>query len=229
MENRSVHADSAPLKPAAQTNTKSVLLADDEEPSRRFLSYYLTNWGYSVTSVGDGLEAATILTAADAPAIALLDWIMPGMEGPALCQHVREQHDRPFTYLVLLTAKTNKDEVAAGLEAGADDYLTKPCDMKELRARLKVAERMVTLERTLARQVLSLQEALDHVRQLKELLPICAWCKRIRDDEDYWHSIEEYLHVHTGTDFTHGICPHCLDSLRKVSSVIEPPALPLSQ
>ena len=184
------------------------------EPSRRFLSYYLTNWGYKVTAVRDGLEAAAVLNAADAPAIALIDWIMPGMEGPALCQHFRAQPHRPFTYFVLLTAKTLKDEVAEGLEAGADDYLTKPCDMKELRARLKVAERTVTLERTLARQVVSLQEALDHVRQLKELLPICAWCKRIRDDEDYWHNIEEYLHLHTGTDFTHGICPHCLETLR---------------
>ena len=199
----------------SSTSTKSVLLADDEEPSRRFLSYYLANWGYEVTAVSDGLEAAAVLDGDSAPAIALIDWIMPGMEGPALCQHVRAQSDRPFTYLVLLTAKTLKDEVAAGLDAGADDYLTKPCDMKELRARLKVAERMVTLERTLARQVVSLQEALDQVRQLKELLPICAWCKRIRDDEDYWHSIEEYLHVHTGTDFTHGICPHCLETLRQ--------------
>ena len=199
------------------SNTKSILLADDEEPSRRFLTYYLKNWGYAVTAVGDGLEAAAVLEGENAPAIALIDWIMPGMEGPALCGHVRRKLDRPFTYLILLTAKTNKDEVAEGLEAGADDYVTKPCDMKELRARLKVGERMVTLERTLAQQVVSLQEALDHVRQLKELLPICAWCKRIRDDEDYWHSIEEYLHVHAGTDFTHGICPHCLDALRHTS------------
>lgn len=200
------------------TNTKHILLADDEEPSRRFLTYYLTNWGYSVTSVGDGLEAATVLDGDNAPAIALVDWIMPGMEGPALCKHVRQQPERPFTYLILLTAKTNKDEVAEGLDAGADDYVTKPCDMKELRARLRVGERMVAVERALAQQVVSLREALDHVRQLKELLPICAWCKRIRDDEDYWHSIEEYLHDHTGTDFTHGICPHCLDSLRHTSA-----------
>ena len=199
-------------------HTKQILLADDEEPSRRFLTYYLTNWGYSVTPVGDGLEAAAVLDGDDAPAIALIDWIMPGMEGPALCKHVREHPERPFVYLILLTAKTNKDEVAEGLDAGADDYVTKPCDMKELRARLRVGERMVAVERALAQQVVSLREALDHVRQLKELLPICAWCKRIRDDEDYWHSIEEYLHDHTGTDFTHGICPHCLDTLRRTSA-----------
>ena len=201
------------------TNTKSILLADDEEPSRRFITYYLTNWGYSVIPVEDGRQALSILEGENPPAIALIDWIMPNMEGPAVCQHIRQRAGRPFTYLILLTAKTNKDEVAEGLNAGADDYVTKPCDMKELRARLRVGERMVTLERTLAQQVVSLKEALDQVRQLKELLPICAWCKSVRDDEDYWHSIEEYLHVHTGTDFTHGICPHCLDSLRNTAAL----------
>ena len=207
-----------PTRCMSLTNTKSILLADDEEPSRRFITYYLTNWGFSVVPAADGMEAASILESDDAPAIALLDWIMPGMEGPELCRRVRQRQNRPFTYLLLLTSKTHKDEIAEGLEAGADDYVTKPCDMKELHARLRVGERMVTLERTLARQVVSLQEALDHVRQLKELLPICAWCKRVRDDEDYWHSIEEYLHVHTGTDFTHGICPHCLDTLRRTAT-----------
>ena len=73
------------------------------------------------------------------------------------------------------------------------------------------AERMAM---PLARQVVRLRETLDHLRQLKELIPICAWCKRVRDDEDYWQSIEEYLHVHTGSDFTHGICPHCLETMR---------------
>ncbi len=149
-----------------------------------------------------------------APPIALVDWMMPGMEGIEVCAFVRQQTDRPYTYLILLTAKADKEAVAAGLEAGADDYVVKPCDLTELRARLRVGERMVALERTLARQVVQLRESLDHVRQLKELIPICAWCKRVRDDEDYWHHIEEYLHRETGSDFTHGICPHCLETMR---------------
>lgn len=194
---------------------KRILLADDESRYRRILSHYLTSWGFSVSIAQDGVEAAAALTGEDPPAMALVDWMMPGLEGPEVCAKVRRQLDRPYTYIILLTAKADKEEVAAGFEAGADDYVTKPCDMTELRARLKVGERMVTLERTLAQQVDTLQRALDHVRQLKELLPICAWCKRVRDDKDYWHSIEEYLHVHTGTDFTHGICPHCVEAMRQ--------------
>ena len=197
------------------TDSKRILLAEDEEHSRRILAHYLTVWGYEVTEARDGLEAAAVLAAQDSPAIALVDWVMPGMEGVEVCAHLRQQRDRPYTYLILLTAKADKQEVAAGLEAGADDYVVKPCELSELRARIKVGERMVQLERALARQVVELRETLDHVRQLKELIPICAWCKRVRDDEDYWHNIEEYLHVHTGSDFTHGICPHCLEAVRK--------------
>ncbi len=196
------------------SGVKRILLAEDDFRYRRILSHYLTSWGFAVTHAQDGREAEAALTGADAPAMALVDWMMPGLEGPEVCERVRRQSDRPYTYIILLTAKANKEEIAAGFEAGADDYVTKPCDMTELRARLKVGERMVTLERTLAQQVDTLQHALDHVRQLKELLPICAWCKRVRDDKDYWHSIEEYLHVQTGTDFTHGICPHCVEAMR---------------
>ena len=197
------------------SGTKRILLAEDEARYRRILSHYLTSWGFTVTAVQDGVEAVEALTGENPPAVALIDWMMPGLEGPEVCKQVRSMTDRPYTYIILLTAKADKGEVAAGFEAGADDYITKPCDMTELRARLKVGERMVTLERTLAQQVDTLQHALDHVRQLKELLPICAWCKRVRDDKDYWHSIEEYLHVHTGTDFTHGICPHCVEAMRQ--------------
>jgi DNA-binding response OmpR family regulator len=196
------------------TDSRQLLLADDEEHSRRILCHYLTSWGYSVIEARDGLEAAAVFGSADAPALALIDWVMPGLDGIQLCEYIRKLTDRPYTYLILLTAKADKEEVAAGLESGADDYVAKPCDLSELRARIKVGERMVNLERTLARQVVTLRETLEHVRQLKELIPICAWCKRVRDDEDYWHSIEEYLHVETGTDFTHGICPHCLETMR---------------
>ncbi len=196
------------------TEPKRILLAEDDNDSRRVLAHYLTVWGFRVVEARDGLEAARILAADDAPALALVDWMMPGMEGIDVCASVRGRPNRPFTYLILLTAKSDKHEVAAGLDAGADDYVVKPCDPTELRARLKAGERVIQLERNLAQQVAALRETLDQVRQLKELIPICAWCKRVRDDEDYWHNIEEYLHHQTGSDFTHGICPHCLETMR---------------
>ncbi len=195
-------------------SVQRVLLAEDDDHSRRLLSHYLSSWGFEVVPASDGLEALQILEGSQSPSLALIDWIMPGMEGTEVCSRVRSAADRPYTYLILLTAKADKEEVAEGLEAGADDYVVKPCDLTELRARLRVGERVVKLERMMAQQVVELRETLDQVRQLKELIPICAWCKRVRDDEDYWHSIEEYLHVHTGTDFTHGICPECLASMR---------------
>lgn len=195
--------------------TNRILLADDEAHPRRVLSYHLQNWGFQVVPARDGLEAASIIDGDAPPALALIDWMMPGMDGIQLCQHIRARTDLHYTYVILLTAKSDKEEVATGLGAGADDYVTKPCDLTELRARLKVGERMLTLERTLAHQVVTLRDALDQVRQLKELLPICAWCKRVRGDEDYWQNIEEYLHDHAGTDFTHGICPHCVEEMRR--------------
>ncbi len=192
-----------------------ILLAEDDEDSRRMLGYWLQGWGFEVETVGDGLAAAEIMAGDAPPPLAIVDWMMPGMDGIELCRRIRQQPDRHYTYVILLTAKSDKDELATGLGAGADDYVTKPCDMTELRARLKVGERMVSLERKLARQVISLQDALDQVRELKELLPICAWCKRVRTDEDYWQSIEEYLHDQAGTDFTHGICPHCVSVMQQ--------------
>jgi sigma-B regulation protein RsbU (phosphoserine phosphatase) len=197
------------------SHTNRILLADDETRSRRLLERYLETWGFNVTAVDDGLQAMDILERSDAPCLALIDWVMPGMEGVEICQRVRLLTERSYTYLILLTGKSDKEAVTAGLDAGADDYVTKPYDLSELRARLKVGQRVLSLENMLAQQVSALRQSLDHVRQLKDLLPICAWCKRVRDDADYWHNIEEYLHEHTGTDFTHGICPHCLEVERK--------------
>lgn len=196
-------------------NKRRLLLAEDDEDTRQMLGYWLQGWGFSVERVGDGLEAAARMSQDDPPALALVDWMMPGMDGIELCRHIRQRTDASYTYIILLTARSDKAEIATGLGAGADDYVTKPCDMTELRARLKVGERMVALERKLAHQVVTLQDALDQVRELKELLPICAWCKRVRTDEDYWQSIEEYLHDRAGTDFTHGICPHCVGVMQE--------------
>jgi sigma-B regulation protein RsbU (phosphoserine phosphatase) len=193
---------------------KRIVIAEDDDDARHLLGTHLSHWGYTVHPAADGQQATEILDADDPPAIALLDWAMPGVEGIDVCRLLRQQPDRPYTYLIFLTGRGDKQQVAAGLEAGADDYVTKPCDLVELRARLQVGERIVTLERNRARQVHMLQQTLDQVHSLKELIPICAWCKRVQDDADYWHSIEEYLYRRTGSDFTHGICPSCLEDLR---------------
>ena len=196
-------------------DSNRILIAEDHYVSRHLLERNLTNWGFTVITAEDGAEAARILEGDDAPSLAILDWMMPKMDGAEVCTHVRQRTGRPYIYLVLLTAKSQKEEIAAGLEAGADDYVIKPFDPDELRARLKVGQRVVELERALEKRVLDLQTALDDVKKLKTLLPICMYCKSVRDDQDYWRQIDEYIHTETGTDFSHGICPHCMDKINK--------------
>ena len=132
-----------------QNHAKRILVAEDDPVSRRMLEAFLTKWGYQVVSVANGSDALRILEAEDAPPLAVLDWMMPGLEGPQVCQRVREQLDRPYVYVLLLTARTQKDDLLRGLESGADDYLTKPFDAQELRARLQVGQRILDLQNCL--------------------------------------------------------------------------------
>ena len=126
-----------------------ILIAEDDPISRRMLQAFLLKWGYDVQAAADGMEAWQALEEPNAPQLAVLDWMMPGLEGPQVCQRVRELADRPYTYILLLTARGQKDDLLLGLQSGADDYLTKPFDSQELRARLRVGERILDLQRSL--------------------------------------------------------------------------------
>ncbi|HKV04996.1 MAG TPA: diguanylate cyclase [Candidatus Acidoferrales bacterium] len=125
---------------------KRVLIAEDDPVSCHLLKSFLVKWGYDVAVVTDGTAALRVLESEDTPRLAVLDWMMPGMEGVQVCQRIRERKNRPYLYLLLLTARTDKQDLLQGLEFGADDYLTKPFDSKELRARLHVGERILSLQ-----------------------------------------------------------------------------------
>ncbi len=142
---------------------KRILIAEDDPVSRRMLQTFLTKWGYEVVAVTDGIEALRILEKEDAPPLAVLDWMMPGLEGPQVCQRVRKNPDRPYVYILLLTARSQKGDLLYGLESGADDYLTKPFDAQELRARLYVGQRILNLQDSLiaAREELRFQATHD--------------------------------------------------------------------
>jgi two-component system, cell cycle response regulator len=125
---------------------KRVLIAEDDPVSCHLLKSFLKKWNYDVTVVTDGASALRILESDDSPRLAVLDWMMPGMEGVQICQRIRERKKGPYIYVLLLTARSEKRDLLRGLELGADDYLTKPFDSEELRARLLVGERILTLQ-----------------------------------------------------------------------------------
>jgi CheY-like chemotaxis protein len=188
-----------------------VLIAEDDPISRRLLEASLTRWGHEPVVTVDGTQAWSVLSGPDAPRLAVLDWMMPELDGVEVCRRVRARASPIAPYLILLTAKQGPEDIVTGLEAGADDYLTKPFDRGELRARIQVGVRLVELQQSLADRVTELEQALANVRRLQGLLPICAYCKRIRGDGDYWEQVERYISAHSAAQFSHSICPECYE------------------
>jgi CheY-like chemotaxis protein len=190
-----------------------ILIAEDRHVSRRLLEVQLQKWGHEVQVTVDGDGAWEAIQQKDAPPLAILDWMMPGVDGVEICRRVRARESALPLYIILLTARTASDDVVQGLNAGADDYVTKPFNAAELQARLSVGIRIVLLQRQLAGQIAELEEALAHVEELHGILPICSYCKRVRSDADSWHAIEEYVSAHSAARFSHGICPQCLETV----------------
>ena len=135
---------------------------------------------------------------------------MPTLDGPDLCRRIRQDASRAHMHLILLSSRGSRADIVEGLNAGADDYLVKPFDPGELRARLHVGVRVVTLQERLADRVAELEAAVSAVKRLHGLLPICSYCKRVRTDGNDWEQLESYISEHTDAQFSHGICPPCL-------------------
>jgi len=191
-----------------------ILIAEDEPVSRRILHHLLTEHGHDVIVTADGLQAWEVLQGHDAPPLAIIDWMMPGITGLQLCRLVHAAPDAELKYLILLTSKGEKADIVRGLAAGANDYVTKPFDKDELTARVDVGVRVIHLQIRLAERIHELQEALAHVNQLKGIIPICAQCKRIRDDQNYWQRVEKYIAKNIDARFTHGLCPDCAEAVQ---------------
>lgn len=192
-----------------------ILIAEDDLVSRRMLEAILVKWNYEVISTSDGLEAWNALQTENPPPLAILDWMMPGMNGIEFCRKLRQIQTHTPVYVILLTSKGQQEDVIEGLEAGANDYIRKPFDRGELRARIQVGERVVELQLALADRVRVLEEALNKIETLHGLLPICSYCKKIRNDQNYWQQLETYIAQHSGAEFSHGICPECLEKYIK--------------
>ncbi|WP_255558663.1 response regulator [Horticoccus luteus] len=172
-----------------------ILAVEDDKVAATVMRKALTRLGHDVVLAGDGEEAWSALEA-DAVRVIVSDWTMPRMDGLELCRRVRARTQQQYVYFILLTGHDATEEnQRTAAEAGVDDFLTKPLDMTQLWTRLRVAERILRYT--------------TQVRQLEELLPICAYCKKIRDDQNYWQQMESYINERTGSDFSHSICPDC--------------------
>lgn len=186
-----------------------ILIADDDPTSRRLLEASLAREGYEVLMAEDGQEAWDILSEAEPPRLALLDWVMPGLDGVEIVARIRKRGGAPYIYVLLLTTKNRTEDIVSGLEAGADDYLVKPYDPHELRCRVGAGARIVKLESQLEQKMKELRNAVEQVGQLQGLLPICMFCKKIRDDSDTWHALESYIERNSGAMFSHSVCDQC--------------------
>jgi sigma-B regulation protein RsbU (phosphoserine phosphatase) len=146
-----------------------------------------------------------------APRLAILDWMMPELQGPEVVRRIRSRETSDPPYLIILTTRRDKSDLVAGLNGGANDYLSKPFDLGELQARVEVGQRMLELQTQLAEQVAELRSALEHIKTLEGILPICSYCRKVRDDAGYWRQLEAYIAQHSDARFSHGICPECLE------------------
>jgi DNA-binding response OmpR family regulator len=194
----------------------NVLVADDDVIYRKLLEAQLRSWDYAVHLVADGDAAWQHIEHGPVSLLAILDWSMPGRDGPELCRLIRRLPQDRQVYAILLTARTGREDVIRGLGAGADDYITKPFDHEELYARIQVGVRVLRLQQSLADRVRELKAALVSVKHLQGLLPMCSYCKCIRTDENYWQQVEHYIADHSELQFSHGICPSCY------TKVVEP-------
>jgi phosphoserine phosphatase RsbU/P len=175
---------------------KRMLFAEDDAVTRLVVTAQLQKLGYETMVARDGVEALEIFRR-EKPSIVITDWMMPNLDGTDLCREIRKQVDARYTYVIILTALDRKAGYVEGMKAGADDFVSKPCSMEELNVRLRVAERILTLQ--------------AEAKQLEDLLPICPECQRIMTEDGAWQQVESYIMRRTDAHFSHGICPACFE------------------
>ena len=200
-----------------------MLIAEDDATSRNMLAAVLRKCGYDVVATANGAQAWAALQEPNPPRLVVLDWIMPELDGLEVVRRVRAQPIDPPPYILMLTSKGGKADIISGLEGGANDYLSKPFDPGELRARVEVGRRMLELQAALADRIEELGRAMAEIKTLRGIVPICATCKKIRNDKGFWQQVEVYMHAHSEVEFSHGMCPDCLrkfypDILEKLES-----------
>jgi DNA-binding response OmpR family regulator len=195
-----------------------VLVAEDDSVTRRVLEATLSRIGFDVITASDGTATWRMLETLDgkdAPELVVLDWMMPGIDGIEICRKLRTTPGFELMYIILLTSRSEKEDLAMGLTAGANDYISKPFHPIELESRVRVGQRMLNLQRSLTSRIAELEGALAHVRRLQGLLPICSYCKKVRNEDNYWQQVESYITSHSDLKLSHSVCPNCLERVMK--------------
>lgn len=197
------------LHPVGEPSPSRVLVVDDDDDWRGLLVRFLTGAGYDVTDVASG-QACLDFVQSSHPDLILLDVEMPGMSGLEVCRRIKEDPATAHLFVVFLSAaRTSSDDQSFGLELGADGYIGRPIAQRELVARVHAMLRIQKAEAAQARLLEELKQSFAEIRTLRGLIPICASCKKIRNDQGLWDSIEVYLSRHTDAQLSHGICPAC--------------------
>ena len=171
-----------------------ILIAEDDDIARELIADLLQQEGYDVVQAADGALAWQEFEHNEF-ALVISDWLMPETDGLELCRRIRSAQQSTYPYIILLTALKGKNYFLEGMQAGADDFISKPFDADEFRAKLHVASRIVSLQK--------------RVNTLEGVLPTCMYCKKIRDDKNDWVTLEQYVTERSNAAFSHGVCPQC--------------------
>lgn len=198
---------------AQQTDKErlNILVVDDDRITLKFVRACLskTDEFYNITTSVDVIEALDIIRRTP-PDILITDWMMPNMSGPELCRQVRATPGEAYIYLILLTAKSNQDDILTGLSSGADDYIVKPFDQQELRSRVMAGARIMRANKALRCMNEELKKAFSHIRTLHGLLPICVDCKKVRQDAEYWEEVQKFISKINLLEISDSLCPECM-------------------
>ncbi len=178
-----------------------VLICDDDKTALTKADLMLQKLGYETIACAKAADALLKLCSPHPPKLAILDWMMPEYTGVEICERVRERSTAVSIYIILLTARNQPEDVEIAMSAGANDFITKPFEPVEFKARIAAGARIVGLE--------------SELKTLTGLLPICAWCKKIRqEDGKEWMPVEQYVEKNSYARFSHGGCPECLEKIR---------------
>lgn len=191
---------------------KNILIVDDDELSRVSTCNLLKKYGYDCTCVDNGLDAINIALKGDEenrPNVILMDWVLPDLDGLEATKVIKSSRNQ-FVYIIILTAMSRVEDLVTALDRGADDFISKPYDIHELIARVKAGFKVVMLNNIVNEYMLELKRKSYEIKKLKDLLPICCKCHKIRSSDGYWEKLERYLQEY-GLLFSHGYCDECLN------------------